>query len=438
MNDIGEVIVTIVLGLFFLLTVYVSLNTLYYVILTFFGFGSAKRDYTIMEDQTRFLILVAAHNEEKVIGSTIDNLKNINYGNDLYDIYVVNDNSTDRTGDICREKGMKYINTGDKLFPREGVGKPAGLQYALRYLGFEKLADQYDCLMILDADNHVDPDILKELNSQYIAKGKPEAIQTYLDSKNSANSLSLGYAMSYYITNRFFQLAKYRIGLPNAIGGTGFIVRMDYLMKHGGFRFHSLTEDLELEMEIVKDNGRVLWNHFVRVYDEKPENFKISIKQRTRWSQGHWYVAFTNFKPMVKKLFTEKGKLKILDQMIYLFGMARAVQMSIVVIGILAAIMYGLATRDTQVLSIAGERFIFLIFGASAVSLLLFTYQLFICMYYAIKVDTNHKFKFVRMSLSVFYYAYTFIYAQVMGLLKWKQQHTWVKTEHNKTARENP
>ncbi|WP_079506576.1 glycosyltransferase family 2 protein [Mesobacillus jeotgali] len=438
MNDIGEVIVTIVLGLFFLLTVYVSLNTLYYVILTFFGFGSAKRDYTIMEDQTRFLILVAAHNEEKVIGSTIDNLKNINYRNDLYDIYVVNDNSTDRTGDICREKGMKFINTGDKLFPREGVGKPAGLQYALRYLGFEKLADQYDCLMILDADNHVDPDILIELNSQYIAKGKPEAIQTYLDSKNSANSLSLGYAMSYYITNRFFQLAKYRIGLPNAIGGTGFIVRVDYLMKHGGFRFHSLTEDLELEMEIVKDNGRVLWNHFVRVYDEKPENFKISIKQRTRWSQGHWYVAFTNFKPMVKKLFTEKGKLKILDQMIYLFGMARAVQMSIVVIGILAAIMYGLATQDTQVLSTAGERFIFLIFGASAVSLLLFTYQLFICMYYAIKVDTNHKFKFVRMSLSVFYYAYTFIYAQVMGLLKWKQQHTWVKTEHNKTARENP
>jgi hypothetical protein len=34
----------------------------------------------------------------------------------------------------------------------------------------------------------------------------------------------------------------------------------------------------------------------------------------------------------------------------------------------------------------------------------------------------------------VFYYAYTFVYAQVMGLLKWRQQHTWVKTEHNKTA----
>jgi cellulose synthase/poly-beta-1,6-N-acetylglucosamine synthase-like glycosyltransferase len=427
-------LVKALLGLFFVLTLYVNINTVYYVILSFFGFGRAKRDYELVEDKTRFLILVAAHNEEKVIGSTIDNLKSIQYCDDLYDIYVVNDNSTDRTGAICEEKGMKYINTSEQLFPREGVGKPAGLQYALRYLGFEELTKKYDCLMILDADNHVDSNVLQELNSQYIAKKEPEAIQIYLDSKNSATNLSLGYAMSYYLTNRFFQLAKYRVGLPNAIGGTGFIVKMEYLMKHGGFRFHSLTEDLELEMEIVKENGRVLWNHFVRVYDEKPDNFKVSIKQRTRWSQGHWYVAFTNFKPMMKKIFTAKGKMKFVDQLFYLFGMSRALQITITLMGILVSIGYVIVTQSYQDIPEIGQHLVALILGSSIISLMLFAYQFIVCMYYAVKIDTNRKYQLARMSFSIFYYSYTFIYAQIVGLIKWKQQHTWVKTEHNKIS----
>ncbi|MGJ7922720.1 glycosyltransferase family 2 protein [Neobacillus sp. LXY-4] len=434
MDFLVEIFVNIFLGIMLVLAVYVNVLAIYYVILSFFGFGKAKRDYDIIEDKTRFLILVAAHNEEKVIGSTIDNLNKIRYNKDLYDVFVVNDNSTDRTGEICEELGMKYINTNEGLFPREGVGKPAGLQYALRYLGFDKLPEKYDCLLILDADNHVDPDILTELNSQYVAKGEPEAIQAYLDSKNSATSLSLGYAMSYYIQNRFFQLAKYRIGLINSIGGTGFIVKLDYLMKHGGFSFRSLTEDIELELEIVKDNGRVLWNHFVRVYDEKPEDFKISIRQRTRWSQGHWFVAFTNFKPMMKKLLTEKGKFKTTDQLFYLFGMAKAVQLSIVLIGVLVSVVYNMIAADFGEIPELASRITPLLFGTSIFSLIIFAYQFIFMMYYAIKVDTKQKFRFFHMIFSIFYYAYTFIYAQIVGLIKWRHQHTWVKTEHVKTA----
>ncbi|MCP8967995.1 glycosyltransferase family 2 protein [Ectobacillus ponti] len=434
MELIKDTIVTVVVGLFFVLTIYINLNTLYYVILGFFGFGKAKRDYEITEDKTRFLILVAAHNEEKVIASTIENLRQIDYNPELFDVYIVNDNSIDRTGAICEEMGQKYVDTSKKLFEREGVGKPAGLQYALRELGFEKLVDKYDCLMILDADNHVDPTILKELNSQYVAKGEPEAIQAYLDSKNSATNLSLGYAVSYYLVNRFFQLAKYRLGLINSIGGTGFIVKMSYLMKHGGFRFKSLTEDIELEMEIVKDNGRVLWNHFVRVYDEKPDNFKVSIKQRTRWSQGHWYVAFTNFKPMVKLFFKEKRKIKILDQLLYLFGMARAVQLTLTLAGIVIIYGYGFVTNRLHDFSTTGNQLIDMIFGVSFLSLFMFIYQFGVLMFYAIKMDTKQKYSFLRMTWATLFYAYTYIYAQLVGLLKWRQQHTWVKTEHNKTA----
>ncbi|OIK13284.1 glycosyl transferase family 2 [Bacillus sp. MUM 116] len=431
--DITKIMVSIALALYAVLALYINFNTVYYLILSLFGFGKAKRDYPLVEDETRFLVLVAAHNEEQVIGSTIQNLNRIRYRKELYDVYVVNDNSTDRTGEICEELGMEQVDTSLKLFPREGVGKPAGLQYALRYLGFEKLPEKYDCLLILDADNHVDPDILKELNSQYIAKEKPEAIQAYLDSKNSTSSLSLGYAISYYLSNRFFQLAKYRMGLTNSIGGTGFIVRLDFLMKHGGFRFNSLTEDVELEMEIVKTNGRVLWNHFVRIYDEKPDNLKMSLKQRIRWSQGHWFVAFTNYQALFKKMIKEKGKLKILDQLIYLFGMARAVQMVVAFVGILVALIYQAATKDFAAATKLGMRFSTVVLGSSIITLLLFTYQFLICMPYAVRKDSRHKFNYFSMIFSILYYGYTYIFAQFVGLLKWRHQHTWVKTTHTKT-----
>src|SRR5690348_16576457 len=96
-----KILAAIAIGLYALITLYVNFNTVYYLILSLFGFGKAKRDYSLTEDETRFLILVAAHNEEHVIGSTIQNLKEIRYRKDLYDIYIVNDNSTDRTGEIC-------------------------------------------------------------------------------------------------------------------------------------------------------------------------------------------------------------------------------------------------------------------------------------------------------------------------------------------------
>ena len=203
-----------------IMSVYCFVIETYSVFLSIFGYKKLEKYYTESSPEAKFLILVAAHNEEDVIESTLENLEKIDYPKELFDLYVVNDNSTDRTGELCDKRGAMHIDTIEKKFQREGVGKSAGLQYALRALGFEKLKEKYDMLLILD--NHVDSNILREINSQWLYEGKPEAIQTYLDSKNAQSIISVGYAISYNIMNRFFQLSKKRLGLNNAIGGTGF------------------------------------------------------------------------------------------------------------------------------------------------------------------------------------------------------------------------
>ena len=418
------------------MSMYMLIQNVYAIIISFWGYGEVKRDYDIIEDKTRFLILVAAHNEEDVIADTISNLRKIDYDKNLYDIYVVNDNSTDSTGEICKKINIPHVNTIEGKFEREGVGKPAGLQYALRELGFEKLAEKYDLLMILDADNYVDSNILKDVNSQWQQKGKPEAIQTYLDSKNTTSILATGYACAYWMTNRFFQLAKYRLGLPNAIGGTGFAVRMDWLFNHGGFSYKSLTEDLEMEIEIVKSGGRILWNHHAKIYDEKPDSLKVSLRQRTRWAQGHWYVAFTNFKILLKYFFKE-FKFKYIDQLLYLFGMGKGVQLLLMGISLLILSVYYIAYNSgfNMIISAFGVYFTQLFIPTTIINAVLLFYSLFITLAYALKVEGREKNIFKAM-LSILYIGTTYMYTQMIGLLKWKQQGVWVKTPHKHTKKE--
>lgn len=428
MDLVFKGIIFILVAIVLIIGIYCTVISLYYLLIGLRGYGKAKRDYEIIEDKTRFLLLVASHNEEQVIASTVENLREIDYDKNLFDIVVVNDNSTDGTESECKRVNATYLNTAEQLYPREGVGKPGGLQYALRYLGFEKIKEKYDMVMVLDADNHVSPNMLKEMNSQFIAKGRPEVIQSYLDSKNYDKILSLGYASAYIMGNRFFQLAKYRMGLSNAIGGTGFAVNSEYLISSGGFNYKSLTEDLEMSIEVVNLGGRVLWNHFARVYDEKPDDFKVSIRQRTRWMQGHWFVAFTNFKPLVKNFMKHK-KWKYIDQLLYLFSAGKSVQLIMMAFTFVFSLFALVVLRDMSDFDLL-IKMLKAVFGMSVFSGIIFVYQNLIAPYYAYKMDSRIKFNIFKYILAVYYYSFTFLYCHMKGLMNWKKQGVWVKTEH--------
>ena len=436
LSTILNVIAMIFVVVVAVISIYCLVIELYSVFLSLFGYKKAEKDYEAHDPEARFLILVAAHNEEQVIGSTLENLLKIDYPEHLYDLVVVNDNSTDRTGEICDQYGVRHVDTIEGLYEREGVGKSAGLQYALRHLGFDKLPEKYDLLLVLDADNHIDPFLLTEVNSQWIHEGKPTAIQAYLDSKNSESTIATGYAASYYITNRFFQLSKKRLGFNNAIGGTGFSVRMDWLIETGGFCYKSLVEDLEMSIEIFKSGGRVSWNHFARVYDEKPDELGVSIKQRIRWCQGHWYVAFTNGWTLLKGFVKSGFNFRWLDQFLYLFSMGKALLLVVLAISVVTSISVEIAQTQGIPMEGLGELAVSLVHWLVPVNIIRFFtmgYSFAFVPIYATYVDGSHKINPFKIIFSVFFIGITYIYTQIVGLFKWRNQSTWVKTPHKHT-----
>ena len=71
-----------------------------------FLFWVPKKKFPVSENKNRICVLICAHNEEDVIGATVANLiSRQNYPKELFDIYVVAHNCTDRTAEIAREAG---------------------------------------------------------------------------------------------------------------------------------------------------------------------------------------------------------------------------------------------------------------------------------------------------------------------------------------------
>ena len=66
--------------------------TIYYITLSFFGLFGKKKETKIYDEVKTFALIDCAHNEERVIGQLVENLKLLNYDHKLYDIYVVADN----------------------------------------------------------------------------------------------------------------------------------------------------------------------------------------------------------------------------------------------------------------------------------------------------------------------------------------------------------
>ena len=400
------------------------------VFVSFFGFSRKTKNYQDHAPEKRFLVLVPAHNEEKVIGDIINNLSHMDYPREMYDFYILADNCTDHTADVARSMGanvLEFFKDG----PDAPTGKPIALQKALNAL--EGYQEKYDLVMFFDADNLADPNMFREVNSQFVdAGGKADIIQCYLGAKNRKGMVALFYYMSYTITNRFFQFAKSRMGLNSVIGGTGFAVSAKYLHSRGGWTAMSLTEDFELQIEATCEGRRILWNNNVRIYDEKPTRYRASFRQRTRWAQGHWFVAFKNTGRLFKSLF--KGTIKPLEffsTFLYMYSLTPFVVLVIelalgVVMSVLA--MFGLVPPRPVFVDVTSW------FTANLPGILLFFYSFVFLFYMGEWMDNKIRFDIkVLPGLLVSMLINTVVagWAQVVGLLKHRQQSQWVKTEHS-------
>ncbi len=413
-------------GLGIALSTWVTFLALYQLILGFFGFTRKTKDYADHDPESRFLVLVPAHNEERVISDIVRNLQQMDYPKELYDFYVIADNCTDSTAQTARDLGAKVIET--RSLPGEAVGKPVALKKALDAIGdYQK---KYDLMMIFDADNLMDTNMFREVNSQYLDKGKPDLIQCYLGVKNKQGVVAWFDYVAFTLSNRFFMLAKHRMGVNAAIGGTGYAITTSYLAERGGWSTMSLTEDFEIQVEATLEGRRILWNHTTRVYDEKPTSLRASIRQKIRWGQGYWYVISHNMGRLWRSFLT--GELRFLEFISILTHMCNITAYPCL---ILQALLNAALLIINRAVPFADVTVTSVLWGAAMVM-----YSYMFLFFMADWRDNHIRFTVKRLPIMIAGFFTNMLACfcnQIFGLLRCRDQGHWAKTEHGLSVSRN-
>ena len=182
----------------------------------------------------RIAVLIAARNEQSVIGNLIDSVKAQDYPTELVDVFVVADNCTDLTGSVAGAHGANVYFRNDQT----QVGKGYALQYLLHCI--EEDFAPYDGYLVLDADNVLSPDYITEINKTF--SDGYQIVTSYRNSKNYGdNWISAGYALWFLRESRYLNgalLCRQRHRLPVLSPDSGKVRRLELLPADRGYPVH--------------------------------------------------------------------------------------------------------------------------------------------------------------------------------------------------------
>ena len=250
----------------------------------------------------RFGIVISARNERDVIGNLIDSIKKQSYDPSLIDIFVCADNCTDDTAEVARQAGAI-------VYERQSTTE-VGKGYALNYLFhqvFEKYGKEYyNAYLILDADNLLDVDYMKEMNRVFSAGYR--VLTSYRNSKNyGTNWISSGYGLWFLREAVYLNKPRAILGTSCAVSGTGFMVHRDIINENDGWHYYLLTEDIEFTVASIIKGEKIGYAAGAMLYDEQPETFAQSWRQRLRWAKGYLQVFRHYGSKLLKSIFGKGG-----------------------------------------------------------------------------------------------------------------------------------
>ncbi|HXF05904.1 MAG TPA: glycosyltransferase family 2 protein [Blastocatellia bacterium] len=213
-------------------------------------------------------VIIAAHNEEKVIGAKLENTLSMDYPSDRLEIIVVSDGSTDRTESIV----CQYEKQGVHLLSLARCGKVQALNQGVAVATGE-------ILVFTDANALLDSSALRRLVANF---ADPEVggvcgNQRYRQIP-TGDCISQGESL-YWAYDKFIKRMESRVGSIVGADGSLYAIRRDLFVP---IENPAQADDFAISMRVVTQGYRLVFEPTAVSYEEAPTSSTREFWRKVR------------------------------------------------------------------------------------------------------------------------------------------------------------
>lgn len=224
--------------------------------------------------QRKLALLLPAHNEELIIAATIRSA--IAAGQNIDDIYVVDDRSSDKT----RKEAIALLGKANVLSVHRS-GKALAVKKAIKKFQIDV---RYKWLHVADADSIFGADYFRTYRRKL--DPKKYAVAVGFVQSLRGNWISTYRAATYTYSQHVNRRIQSKLNMISVFPGPITCFRTD-ILKHLDFHANTLTEDFDITLQVHRYKlGKIVYIPSAVNYTQDPQSFGDFCKQNLRWQRG--------------------------------------------------------------------------------------------------------------------------------------------------------
>ena len=283
--------------LFILIFIYLLVGVVYLLVFALAGKISSHKIYPFSKEIKKIALVIPAYKEDKIIIDSVKLALTHDYPSEEYSIFVMADQLSEETLSALHQLPI----TVHQVFHQESTKAKSLNSF------FEMTKSViFDVVMVLDADNVMQPGCLNKINDAFFTGNK--VVQCHRIAKNKQNALAILDAISEEIRINIFFAGQRAFGFSAELIGSGMafdFVLLREILQNKNVQ-ESLGEDKEMILQLMKRGITVEYLPNALVLDEKVSDLQVFKRQRKRWIESQLQIIRSFFRDEFKEVRSKR------------------------------------------------------------------------------------------------------------------------------------